>query len=149
MLICRVRFGLHAVVCRSCAFATHDGALCVDRRDDEIGYVSVNGKECWKQTFWGSLGGSNQCGGDQGQTAANEASVAVVCEAEAVSGKLTVRTYSSVNQGPHDESFAIDNVVIDKISADTGAMHLFALGPKPKPTRSVARFQGYNAAYPH
>ena len=110
---------MHGVVCRSCVFAMHSGALCVDRRDGEKAFVSVNGKKCWKQTFAANEG-AHVCGSRNSQWF-KDRRVTVICEAEAGDGKMTVRTYSNVNQGPHDESFAIDNVVIAQISAGTVA----------------------------
>ena len=96
------------------------GAACLNCRDDETGYVSVNGKECWSQRFT-TWYGSRQCGKNLEADNWNDASIPVKCEAEAVDGKLTVRVYSDLSSGPLDESFAIDNVVIAKISPYAGA----------------------------
>ena len=89
-------------------------SLFHDRRDKEKAYVTVNNKLCWSQILVASTG-SHQCGSTQGGW--NENSIRVQCEAEAVDGKLKVRVYTDLNDNTDDESFAIDNVAIVKISA--------------------------------
>ena len=74
--------------------------------------MSVNGKECWKQTL-DKANGSKQCGGGSHK----EESITVKCEAESVDGKLTVRVHATLSSKENTESFGIDNVVITKISA--------------------------------
>ena len=100
------------------------GAARVDCRDGEKAYVSVNGKECWREKFEAS-DGAQECGKDE-EWWSKDKLVAVECKEEAVDGKLTVRVYTELEQTARDESFAIDNVVIKLISADTGAWSLFA-----------------------
>ena len=82
-------------------------------RDNEKAYVTVNGKECWTGTLI-AYQGSQVCG--QSHNGWNENSIPVKCEAESVSGKLTVRVYSNLDGGADDESFAIDNVVVSQIT---------------------------------
>ena len=115
------RFALHGVVCRSCVFAMHSGALCVDRRDDEKAFVSVNGKQCWTRSFWGG-DGSHQCGSTRQHF--EETSVAVKCEAEAVDGEITVKVTTNLGGQGNEESFAIDNVEIVQTLAGTGVLYL-------------------------
>ena len=82
-------------------------------RDNEKAYVTVNGKTCWTETFT-SKQGSKQCGSSSNNWF--EDSRTVKCEAESVSGKLAVRVYTSLSSNADDESFAIDNVVVSKLS---------------------------------
>ena len=73
--------------------------------------MSVNGKECWKQSL-DKANGSQRCGGSH-----KEESITVKCEAESVDGKLTVRVHATLSSKENKESFGIDNVVITKTSA--------------------------------
>ena len=77
--------------------------------------MTVNGKECWSQSFYGP-NGSQECG-EKDDNAFKEESIAVKCEAESVDGKLTVRVHATLSSDTKDESFGIDNVVITKTSA--------------------------------
>ena len=100
---------------RYCATSCH--------RNNEKAYVTVNGKQCWSQTFSGA-NGSDQCGRT---SSSKEESIAVKCEAESVGGKLTVRVYADLSSSnAKDESFAIDNVVITKTSTGATALCSFA-----------------------
>ena len=77
--------------------------------------MSLNGNICWSDTF-GAGEGTQECGG----TAASwhELVVPVSCEVTLVgSGNrpLTVRVWTDLNDVAHDESFGIDNVVIQGI----------------------------------
>lgn len=82
-------------------------------RDNEKAYVSVNDKICWNKTL-ANAQGSQQCGSTISTWL--EDSVAAQCAAESVGGKLTVRVYSDLDGGGTEESFAIDNVTVLKIS---------------------------------
>ena len=95
------------------------GAARLHCRDGEKAFVSVNGDRCWKEKFK-ETDGVQVCGKDK-QWYSKDMLVAVECEEKAVDGKLTVRVYSDLSSGPLDESFAIDNVVIAKISPYAGA----------------------------
>ena len=91
-------------------------------RANEKAYVTVNDKACWNKTLTNNPQGSQQCG----DTTLSgdiwfEESLAVQCAAESVDGKLTVRVYADLNQVGTDESFAIDNVIVLKMS--TGTSH--------------------------
>ena len=101
---------------RYCATSCH--------RNNEKAYVTVNGKQCWSQTFSGA-NGSDQCGSKKSDS--KEESIAVKCEAESVGGKLTVRVYADLSSSnAKTESFAIDNVVITKTSTGATALCSFA-----------------------
>ena len=92
-------------------------ALPHDREGYEKAYVTVNGKMCSIKSFATSTG-SAVCGNVQGTT--NdwfEDSVAVRCDAESVNGEVTVRVYTNLGGGAHEESFAIDNVKLSMIPA--------------------------------
>ena len=80
--------------------------------------MRVNGKECWKQTL-NHASGSKICGYPK----YSDESIKVSCKADAVDGELRVRVHADLNSDTRDESFAIDNVVIEEISA--GARALF------------------------
>ena len=83
-------------------------------RDNEKAYVTLNDKTCWTKAFTHAQG-SQQCGSSRGHWL--EDSAAVRCEADSVAGKLTVRVYTNLNSGAGDESFAIDNVDVRKVSS--------------------------------
>ena len=83
-------------------------------RDNEKAYVTVNNKECWSKKILGREG-SQECG-DRKPTS-NEDVTAVQCQAEAADGEMKVVVYTELTKGAAEASFAIDNVVITKISA--------------------------------
>ena len=76
--------------------------------------MSVNGKTCWTRTNMLYKRGTRQCGGGH----FDEAFRVAGCEAK-LSGSgqmpMTVRVWTNLNSSPDDESFGIDNVVIEKI----------------------------------
>ena len=86
--------------------------------------MSVNGEVCWSKKFT-YTDGTKQCGNGGTTKAPTDELVAVKCEGESNSGKLTVRVHTDLDQGAADESFAIDNVVITKISATTRGFYVF------------------------
>ena len=92
-------------------------ALCLDCRDGELAYVSVNGNQCWTQRFWANQE-SAQCG-EVGAWDMDQ-SVRVNCFSRAVSGRLTVRVYANLSDDTTDESFAIDNVAVTHITGVPG-----------------------------
>ena len=74
--------------------------------------MSVNGKECWSKVLSGKVG-SQVCGRSNNPEYVEERFV-VTCQATVLDGALTVRVHAELNSGVHDETFAIDNVVITK-----------------------------------
>ena len=82
-----------------------------NHRDNENAYVSLNGKQCWTRKFAGQ--GSQVCGSGNGNW--NEERVTVKCQGASVNGKMAVRVWTSLNSAANDESFGIDNVVVQKI----------------------------------
>ena len=60
--------------------------------------------------------GTHECG-RKSLSHFKDDSVSAKCEAEAGSGKLTVRVDTNLKGHKNEESFAIDNVVISQISA--------------------------------
>ena len=111
--------------CMSCVLVMEYG-LAHDR-DNEKAYVSVNDKICWNKTL-ANAQGSQQCGSTISTWL--EDSVAAQCAAEPVGGKLTVRVYSDLDGGGTEESFAIDNVTVMKIS--TGVVVCFSVEVLPR-----------------
>ena len=74
--------------------------------------MSVNGKTCWRKSKISQATGSDQCGHGGNY---KEERYPVACKAT-LSGvgdrPLTLRVWTSLDQGSQDESFGIDNVVI-------------------------------------
>ena len=113
-----VKHGVLIVVIYSvCSACVYNALRCYTCRDGEKASVTLNGKECWSQALSTSLG-EPVCGGD-GTGRWGEGLIAVKCEGEAASGKLAVRVSTTLDQESSDESFAIDNVVVRRISAGT------------------------------
>ena len=80
------------------------------RRDNENAFVSLNGELCWRQT--GILGtrGTQECGGGFKEERFPVTGCSVTLDADM---PLTVRVWTNLNGDARDESFAIDNVVIE------------------------------------
>ena len=83
-------------------------------RDNEKAILKVNGKQCWTKTFTG-VQGKQICGSQSKNW--NELKVRATCKAAAVKGQLTVQVTTTLNSGAGDESFAIDNAVLTKVTA--------------------------------
>ena len=85
----------------------------IDSWDGETGYVYVNGVQCWSRTFTYSEG-TNTCGGHHG---GGEVMVHISCDTGHISegGSVNVRVTTSLDQHADDESFGIDNVVLERI----------------------------------
>ena len=82
-------------------------------RDNEDAYVSVNGKACWSKTGLVGTSGIQKCGG----VFKEERFPVIGCFATLEEGMpLTVRVWTSLDGDAGDESFAIDNVVIQPLA---------------------------------
>ena len=82
-------------------------------RDNEDAYMSVNGKRCWTQTGLVGTSGIQQCGG----VFKEERFPGIGCFVRLEEGMpLTVSVWTSLDKNPRDESFAIDNVVIQLLA---------------------------------
>ena len=91
-------------------------------RDNEQAYVSVNGKTCWATTL-SAYAGTQQCGkiADEKQQWFKEDIYRVTACEVALSGSgnrsLTVRVRTTLDENENYESFAIDNVIVQRIHA--------------------------------
>ena len=84
-------------------------------RDGENAYVSVNGKTCWTKNGIVLQKGGSECGNGYFKS---EERFAVACKVTLLgSGNrpLTVRVWTTLDQTSKDESFGIDNVVVQKL----------------------------------
>ena len=91
--------------------------VCVcDLRDNEDAFVSVNGETCWRETNLVGTAGTQQCGGVYKEERFRVTGCYVTLRSS-VGGKvpLRVRVWTSLDAGPDDESFGIDNVVVAKL----------------------------------
>jgi len=83
--------------------------ISIDTWDGESGYVSLNGVQCWTNTFSHGTG-TDVCG-----IGTIDRIETVTCETT-VSGDgkqpLTVRIWTSIDQDATDESFGVNNVVV-------------------------------------
>ena len=81
-------------------------------RNNEDAYVSVNGKTCWSKTGLIGTSGIQECGGFF-----KEEHFPVSCFATLEANvPLTVRVWTSLDEDALDESFAISNVVIQRLA---------------------------------
>ena len=78
-------------------------------RDNENAYVSVNGKTCWTKTGLIGTSGIQECGGFYKEERFEVTHCFATLEANM---PLTVRVWTSLDADALDESFGIDNVVI-------------------------------------
>ena len=88
-------------------------------RDHENAYVSLNGKTCWTKTdIQYTKGDGNVCGNTNANYSEERYSAA--CKVT-LSGSdtmpLTVRVFANLDSDANDESFGIDNVIIQKIES--------------------------------
>ena len=109
-------------------------------RDKEDAYVSLNGKTCWTKTgLYGRSGKRNECGGSANRLLyrrvfLEERFPVIGCFATLEANMpLTVRVWTNLDSHSRDESFAIDNVVIQ--ATENG-----------KPGRICVREQYYNVS---
>ena len=99
-------------------------------RDNEDAYVSVNGETCWSKTGLIGTSGIQECVGFFKE----ERFPVIGCFATLEANMpLTVRVWTSLDGDAYDESFAIDNVVIQLLQ-------------KRKPGGIFAREQCYNVS---
>ena len=91
-------------------------------RDEEDAYVSVNGKTCWTKTLSAHVG-TQQCGqiaDEKNPWFKEEAYRVTGCEV-VLSGSgnrsLTVRVRATLDENENYESFAIDDVIVQRIHA--------------------------------
>ena len=81
-------------------------------RDGETGYVSLNGRECWRKTGITANEDKQVCGQNQPK---NEASYPVACSIKLPGTgikDLKIRVWTDLDEPTLDESFGIDNLVI-------------------------------------
>ena len=71
--------------------------------------MSVNGKQCWSKTGLVGTSGSQECGGFFKEERFQVRDCYVTLEAEM---PMTVRVWTSLDGDALDESFAINNVVV-------------------------------------
>ena len=102
----------------------HDALRDPILRDNENAYVSVNGKTCWTKTMSG-VDGTQQCGGFFKEERFRVTGCFVTLSGSDVKFPLTVRVWTNLDGDASDESFAIDNVFIQK-----GIVEEFAVGKK-------------------
>ena len=82
-------------------------------RDNEDAYVSVNGETCWSKTGLSGTSGIQECGGFFKE----ERFPVIGCFATLEANMpLTVRVWTSLDGDAYDESFAISNVVIQRLA---------------------------------
>ena len=74
--------------------------------------MSVNGKKCWSKTGLIGTSGTQECGGFFKEERFRVTGCYVTLEAEM---PMTVRVWTSLDAGALDESFAINNVVIQAL----------------------------------
>ena len=78
-------------------------------RDNEDAYVSLNGETCWSKNNVVGTSGIQECGGVFKEERFEVKRCVATLEANM---PLTVRVWTSLDGDARDESFAIDNVVI-------------------------------------
>ena len=82
-------------------------------RDSEDAYVSVNGETCWTKTAIAGTSGTQQCGGFFKEERFRVTGCDITLSgSEEANIPLTVRVWASLDRDAYDESFVIDNVVI-------------------------------------
>ena len=81
-------------------------------RDNENAYVSVNGKTCWSKTGLSGTSGKQKCGGFFKEERFKVRDCHVTVKRDMPS---SVRIWTSLDSDALDESFAIDNVIIQPI----------------------------------
>ena len=82
-------------------------------RDREDAFVSVNGQTCWRKTDILGTVGTQLCGGVFKEERFRATGCFVVLSGLQVQMPLTVRVWTSLDGDATDESFGIDNVVIE------------------------------------
>ena len=90
--------------------------MCSHDRDTEYGRVYVNDEICWNREIKLSMG-SHQCGETGSNNNWKELGWQVQCGTVSVGGKLILRIDTDLDQLPSDESFAIDNVAVTRLTA--------------------------------
>ena len=81
-------------------------------RDNEDAYVSVNGETCWSKANVLGTFGTQECGGRFKEESFRVTGCYAAVEENA---PLTVRVWTSLDGDASDESFAIDNVVVQPL----------------------------------
>ena len=84
------------------------------RRDNEYGYVSLNGKTCWTKEML-ATSGTQQCGGFFKEESFRVTGCTVTFAASESPAQLMVRVWTSLDGDASDESFGINNVVVTKL----------------------------------
>ena len=77
--------------------------------------MSVNGKICWSKTNILGTIGTQQCGGGYKEEYFRVTDCFVTLLGLQVKMPLQVRVWTSLDADPKDESFGIDNVVIERV----------------------------------
>ena len=89
----------------------HNNAFCFVR-DNEDAYVSVNGETCWIKRFLLGTFGTQECGGHFKEERFRVTGCHAAVEENV---PLTVRVWTSLDGDASDESFAIDNVIVQPL----------------------------------
>ena len=84
------------------------------RRDNEYGYVSLNGKTCWTKEML-ATSGTQQCGGFFKEEVFRVTGCIVTLPESPSNAPVTVRVSTDLDGTADDESFAIDNVYVTKL----------------------------------
>jgi hypothetical protein len=81
----------------------------IDSWDDEQATITVNGKICMQTRFMYNRG-TQQCGYNHGHYI--EQKSRVECLIANPGNKVTIRAYTNINEGAHNEAWGLDNVQI-------------------------------------
>ena len=99
-----------------------DDTLQTRIRSGEEAYVSVDGEPCWTRKGMTAEQGTPQCGrhtDDNFKKDYDDDSVPVTGCVETFSGaginQLTVRIWTNLDQNSNDESFGIDNALLQQV----------------------------------
>ena len=76
--------------------------------------MSVNGKQCWSKTKAVGTSGTQQCGGFFKEELFRVTGCYATLSGSEANLPLTVRVWTNLDGDAGDESFAIDNVVVEK-----------------------------------
>ena len=111
----------------------------IDSWDNEKAYVHINGQQAWTKTYGIGTGPENKCGKggawvgfmffswDENTENTGDLTFAVSDSGESI----LVAVSTSLNEGTDDESFGIDNVVLQKLPTPAPT-----LAPSSNPTRT-------------
>ena len=83
-------------------------------RDNEVGFVEVNGERCWSRVML-ATDGTQQCGGFFKEEVFRVTGCIVTLPESQSNAPVTVRVSTDLDGTADDESFAIDNVYVTKL----------------------------------